>query len=69
MKEWLFSRVKEYESTFAGLILGGAAGAGLAVQSGQITKEAVIVGAAIGALGAISKTPTWMRIFNKDKTE
>lgn len=63
--KWLLGRLKEYESTIAGIVLGGAAGAGMSIQNGQISKEAVMVGAAIGAAGALSKTPTWARVFKK----
>jgi hypothetical protein len=65
MKSWLLGRLKEYESTIAGIILGAGAGAGLSIQQGQINKEAVMIGAAVGAAGALSKTPTWARVFRK----
>jgi len=65
MKEFLLSRLKEYETTLAGVVLGGAAGAALAVKSGQVTKEAVILGASVGAAGALMKTPTWARVFKR----
>lgn len=58
-------RLKEYETTIAGLILGGAAGAGMSIQAGQVTKEALITGVAIGAAGALMKTPTWARVFKQ----
>jgi len=41
MKKFLLSRLKEYETTLAGVVLGGAAGAALAVKSGQVTKTSV----------------------------
>lgn len=65
MKSWLLGRLKEYETTIAGIVLGGATGAALSIQNGQISKEAVIAGATIGAAGALSKTPTWARVFKK----
>lgn len=65
MGKWLVIRLKEYETTLAGILLGAGAGAAMSIQSGQVTKEAVITGASIGACGALMKTPTWARIFNK----
>jgi len=64
MGEWLVTRLKEYETTLAGILLGAGAGAAMSVKSGQITKTALITGASIGACGALMKTPTWARIFN-----
>lgn len=74
MGNWLVTRLREYETTLAGILLGAGAGAAITVKSGQVTKEALITGAAIGAGGALLKTPTWARIFTKardspDKTE
>lgn len=74
MGNWLVTRLKEYETTLAGILLGAGAGAAITVKSGQVTKEALITGAAIGAGGALLKTPTWARIFTKvrgspDKTD
>lgn len=65
MKKFLLSRLKEYETTLAGVVLGGAAGAALVVKSGQVTKEALLTGAVIGAAGALMKTPTWARVFKR----
>ena len=65
MKEFLLSRLKEYEMTLAGVVLGGAAGAAITAKSGQVTKEALLTGAAIGAVGALMKTPTWARVFKR----
>jgi len=66
MKTWLFGRLKEYEMTIAGLVLGAGAGAALSLQNGNVSKEAIATGAAIGAAGALSKTPTWARVFRKN---
>jgi hypothetical protein len=69
MGEWLVTRLKEYETTLAGILLGAGTGAVISIQSGKVTKEALIAGAAIGAGGALMKTPTWARIFNKKPAE
>lgn len=63
MAQWFVNRLKEYETTIAGLVLGAAAGAGYSIQQGQVSKEAIAIGAGIGAVGALSKTPTWARVF------
>lgn len=65
MKSWLLGRLKEYETTIAGIVLGGATGAALSIQNGQISKEALLLGAAVGIAGTLSKTPTWARVFRK----
>jgi hypothetical protein len=69
MGKWLVTRLKEYETTFAGILLGAGAGAAMSIKSGQITKTALITGASIGACGALMKTPTWARIFNNRQDE
>jgi len=32
-----------------------------------LTKEAVILGASVGAAGALMKTPTWARVIQRKK--
>lgn len=52
---------KNLYTTVGGIVAGGLAGAALTVQSGQLTQEAIIAGAAIGAAGALLKDPRFVR--------
>lgn len=62
----MFERIfKNVYTTAGGLVVGAITGAGMAIQDGQITKEAVIAGAIIGAVGAILKDPEWVKRIGK----
>lgn len=57
----LFERIaKNLYTTVTGLVAGAATGAVVTFQSGAVTKEALIAGAAVGFVGALLKDPQWL---------
>lgn len=60
---------QHFYTTIAGIVTGAAAGALLAYQSGEVTKEALITGAVIGAIGAVLKDPNWLEKYKSTPIE
>lgn len=52
---------KNLYTTIGGMVVGAATGVWMSAQSGQVTKEALITAAAIGAVGALAKNPKWIK--------
>ena len=62
MKKQIVLRVLgNFRTTVIGIATGAVTGAAAAIYAGQMNKEAVIAGAAIGAAGAWLKDPEWMK--------